>query len=259
MNTGPRDSEELAPRINALFEESVVVRVSQRSTRLVQKKEYGYHDPLRAAEDQGNIRDLRAETQARLAKAIAREGYARGLQAAGRAEEELTTAAELPDEIEIDGRLRPTRNSEGQLIDRDEAGIRAFYVWFGNSVMEDAKERPLLLYDGGLIDEKADKDARFARLPAFFSPDGRLAEGYARRPGSRVTAVYLKIENPFRSAGLLHVSGGAPLAIHSASPAASRAARTPRAQGVGPIPVTPATGGRVPLIIGLTRSLPFTA
>ena len=54
----------------------------------------------------------------------------------------------LPTEIEIDGKKRSTRNSEGNQIANTVEGIRAFWKYFGNSVVVDEQGRPLVVYHG---------------------------------------------------------------------------------------------------------------
>lgn len=50
----------------------------------------------------------------------------------------------LPETITVDGKQRPTRNSEGQLIHPTEEGIRNFWRWFGSSRVVDEQGRPLV-------------------------------------------------------------------------------------------------------------------
>lgn len=120
---------------------------------------------------------------------------------AGRVEiRSMFQSAALPETIEIDGVERSTRNSEGQPIAFTEAGVRAFWAWFGDSKLVDDQGRPLVVYHGGSINENRDPDAQFARVPAFFSPDKRFAQSYSPDIGedARVTSAYLRLENPFR-------------------------------------------------------------
>jgi len=54
----------------------------------------------------------------------------------------------IPDTITIDGKERPTRNSNGGLIHPTEEGIRNFWEWFGGSKTTDGQGRPLVVYHG---------------------------------------------------------------------------------------------------------------
>jgi len=48
--------------------------------------------------------------------------------------------------LEIDGKLRSTRNSDDKFIHSTEEGIRNFWRWFGDSKVVDKKGRPLVVY-----------------------------------------------------------------------------------------------------------------
>lgn len=50
--------------------------------------------------------------------------------------------------INIDGKERPTTNSNGQPIATTEQGLRNFYKWFGDSKVVDDQGRPLVVYHG---------------------------------------------------------------------------------------------------------------
>ncbi|MBK8117395.1 MAG: hypothetical protein IPK44_24215 [Candidatus Accumulibacter sp.] len=54
----------------------------------------------------------------------------------------------LPDTITINGTERPTTNSNGKPIAQDEASIRRFWEWFGDSRVVDEQGRPLVVYHG---------------------------------------------------------------------------------------------------------------
>lgn len=47
---------------------------------------------------------------------------------------------------------RPSTNSEGKPIAKDEAGLKAFWSWFGKSEIVDKQGRPLVLYHGTTAD-----------------------------------------------------------------------------------------------------------
>jgi hypothetical protein len=79
--------------------------------------------------------------------------------------------------INIDGVMRPTRNSMGTLIAPTEDGIRNFWKWFGNSVMLDDKGYPLVLYHGTARDfEKFNPKQAGA---VFVTPNLEFAEEFA--------------------------------------------------------------------------------
>ena len=52
------------------------------------------------------------------------------------------------DNIQIDGKEKAARNSAGQRIARTEEGLRAFYEWFGDSLVVDENGHPLEVYHG---------------------------------------------------------------------------------------------------------------
>ena len=60
----------------------------------------------------------------------------------------LNQSTPLPDTIEIDGKQRPTTNSNGQPIAATEEGVRNFWKWFGDSKVVDASGKPLVVYHG---------------------------------------------------------------------------------------------------------------
>lgn len=129
----------------------------------------------------------------------------------------------LPETIDIDGVARPTRNSEGQPLARDEAGVRAFWAWFGDSKVVDAEGRPLVVYHGNPTQNSIYEFSDFRvgsntggeaspsrgfyftssparagmyadRMNAYerFKPDS----AFARDPQGQITPVYLSILDP---------------------------------------------------------------
>jgi len=100
----------------------------------------------------------------------------------------------LGETITIGGKERPTKNSNGQYIAGDEASIRKFYEWFGDSKVVDEKGRPLVVYHG--TDKMFDS---FKDDVTYFTPDKNEANGYAQyrygKGKARTVSVYLKIEN----------------------------------------------------------------
>lgn len=67
----------------------------------------------------------------------------------------------LPDILMINGKERPTQNSNGQPIAATEEGVRNFWNWFGDSKVVDEQGRPLVVYHGA-------PDARFVNEDGTF-------------------------------------------------------------------------------------------
>jgi len=129
------------------------------------------------------------------------------------------------DTIEVDGKTRPTMNSNGKPIAQTEEGLRNFWRWFGSSRVVDAEGRPLVVYHGtgrqyGNRGEliSGDFDTFDAGLSGkasktgapegtfFFSNDPEVASSYTvswrgdfsetYRDNANVMPVYLKIDKP---------------------------------------------------------------
>lgn len=110
--------------------------------------------------------------------------------------------------VEVDGGLRPARNSAGRLIHPDKEGVRNFWRWFGNSKMIDEEGRPLVFYHATTRDFDSFKtggyDRRVSGPAMWFSPyaDYQAAAhhvGSAKRDcreGTRVMPVYMKMGWP---------------------------------------------------------------
>ena len=108
-------------------------------------------------------------------------------------------------EIEVDGKQRPTRNSDGQLIHPTEEGIRNFWRWFGDSKVVDEQGRPLVVYHGTRADfSEFDTDRigqNFAESKGgfFFTGSQAAASAYASirgGEGGNVMPAYLSLQNP---------------------------------------------------------------
>lgn len=97
-------------------------------------------------------------------------------------------------EIEVDGVMRATQNSAGQLIHPTEEGTRNFWRWFGGSKVVDAEGRPLVVYHG----TNADFDV-FRPSEAMFGEGVYLAlqpdyaSGFADDSGANVMPLYARI------------------------------------------------------------------
>lgn len=136
----------------------------------------------------------------------------RGLDPAGMTDAELRAVIaqmdeagsggfeQLPDMLEIDGVMRPTRNSEGQPLAGSEAGVRAFWNWFGESKVVDAEGRPLVVYHGtwSKIDAFNTEGGRGKTFGtgAFFSSSPDVSSTYASGGSPNVMPVYLALQNP---------------------------------------------------------------
>src|SRR5574343_53702 len=135
---------------------------------------------------------------------------------------ELYQSTPLPDTIEIDGKQRPTTNSNGQPIAQTEEGVRNFWKWFGDSKMVDAEGRPQAVYHGTKKDFKAFKTELIGsnfgvdKHGFFFTGSPVVASGYADpqsqgfaaglpydkrltytpAEGANVMPAYLSLQNP---------------------------------------------------------------
>ncbi len=132
-------------------------------------------------------------------------------------EPKFSSSERIPETIDIDGKERPTRNSNGKLIHPTEEGIRNFWKWFGNSKIVDDDGRPLVVYHGAPDARFVQQDGifkgtneRFGRQSSgkdrvfWFAKSRSVAKTYAddRRafdyqaadPG--IIDAYLKLENP---------------------------------------------------------------
>jgi hypothetical protein len=123
----------------------------------------------------------------------------------------LEQSAILPDTIDINGVQRPTRNSEGQQIARDEEGVRAFYEWFGDSKVVDVEGRPLVVYHGRIADFEAfkafshfgnERQATFRMEALAGIPDIDRSRDMPRQSSQRPSKVagYVALSNPLRVA-----------------------------------------------------------
>lgn len=119
--------------------------------------------------------------------------------------------SKIPKTLTIDGKERPTRNSNSQLIHPTEDGIRNFWRWFGDSEVVDEQGRPLVVYHGTAAD--------FAEFGADFMYSGEgasqsgsgfyfttnmdsssayslMAHEKSNKTGGMVMPVYLALNNP---------------------------------------------------------------
>lgn len=120
----------------------------------------------------------------------------------------------LPNTINVDGKERPTTNSEGRPIHPTEEGVRNFWKWFGDSKAVDSDGNPIVFYTGTSKDKDFDK-FNVPKNGVWFSTNKEVASQYAAENDSRnikyepttrkftevntagrVIPVYLKIDNP---------------------------------------------------------------
>lgn len=119
------------------------------------------------------------------------------------------TATSLPATIEIDGKQRPTTNSNGQPIAATEEGVKSFWKWFGDSKVVDADGRPLVVYHGTTAD--FDTFQENTRGVLFVSPSREwVSKFYTDESGATVSGantmpVYVRAENPFDFENKKHV------------------------------------------------------
>lgn len=113
------------------------------------------------------------------------------------------------DTITIDGVERSALNSEGRRIAETEEQLRNFWLWFGDSLVVDAKGNPLVVYHGTKSDVQAfdikragASDPGLLGKAFYFTPSGAQASSFAERSmyGSggapNVMPVYLSVRNP---------------------------------------------------------------
>lgn len=96
----------------------------------------------------------------------------------------------IPDTITVNGKSRPTRNSNGQLIHPTIEGIEKFWEWFGDSKVVDAEGKPMVVYHGTRDEFDTFNTSGINRL-AFFTDNKEVAKDY----GKKLTEAYLKIED----------------------------------------------------------------
>lgn len=136
----------------------------------------------------------------------------RGLDPAGMTDAELRAVIaqmdeagqggfeQLPDMLDIDGVMRPTRNSEGQPLAGSEAGVRAFYRWFADSKVVDEEGRPLVVYHGTAAEFDAFKPSWRGAMYFAFTPEGAIkgaSAGASDRMGgapNKLMPVYVRAE-----------------------------------------------------------------
>jgi len=113
-------------------------------------------------------------------------------------------AQSFGDTINVNGKDRPTVNSNGQPIARDEASLRNFWNWFGDSKVVDAQGRPLVVYHGTphASFEAFNPDSFFTEKPEIASiytsaSASSIASKRKSADAQAVIPAYLAISAPF--------------------------------------------------------------
>jgi GNAT superfamily N-acetyltransferase len=104
--------------------------------------------------------------------------------------------------LTIDGKERPTTNSNGKPIAQTEEGVRNFWRWFGESKVVDAEGRPLVVFhetdadfnEFRISDGKRSKSDGQMPTGAFFKPSPRQIG--VTNEGSIQMPVFLSLNNP---------------------------------------------------------------
>jgi site-specific DNA-adenine methylase len=110
----------------------------------------------------------------------------------------------LPSSIDVDGAQRPTLNSDGKPIAKDEESVRNFWRWFGDSKVVDEQGRPRVMYHGttyrsgfsvfkgGYFTSERDRANAYTEdfNPSEFGTFDNVQSGV-------VYPVYIRIEKPF--------------------------------------------------------------
>ena len=106
--------------------------------------------------------------------------------------------------ILVNGKKRHARNSEGNMIHGTVEGLRAFWNWFGDSIVVDEQGRPLVVYHGTNKEFNSFKQGNFPKLlkmgaGIYFTDNQQSAIRYAQRFSDGkgvVMPVYLSLQNP---------------------------------------------------------------
>lgn len=117
-------------------------------------------------------------------KQAAAEAAAATAEVEGAAEPEDETAYVSADTIEVDGKVRQTKNSIGRRIAQTLGGLRNFWRWFGDSQVVDKEGRPLVMYHGTRADGITEfKAGRRTNGLIFFTKERMVAGKYAAGDG----------------------------------------------------------------------------
>ncbi|MFM1975254.1 MAG: hypothetical protein RL145_100, partial [Pseudomonadota bacterium] len=131
---------------------SETAETEQRATKLRKKAGAPFEYQQELAEKYGELKALEdqlkkeGEIKPAAAEPVVREdGSLEGEDTPG-PRQFNDIARPLPATIKVDGKDRPTRNSEGRQIHPTAEGVRNFWKWFGDSKIVDDEGRPLVVY-----------------------------------------------------------------------------------------------------------------
>ena len=117
----------------------------------------------------------------------------------------------LPEQIEVDGVMRPTANSMGQQIHPTQEGVVNFWRWFGESKVVDEQGRPKVVYHA--THRSFDAFAPSFRGAYFVTPSAEFANEYidetpddSDENSTNVMPLYVKAENTFDYDNSEHVT-----------------------------------------------------
>lgn len=98
--------------------------------------------------------------------------------------------------IEVDGKQRPTTNSNGQPVAQTKEALENFWKWFGGSKVVDADGKPLVVYHGtrAEITEFQTGDGGEFGPGIYLTTLKNEASDYAR--GGSVMELYISAQNP---------------------------------------------------------------
>lgn len=164
----------------------------------------------------------------------------------------------MPGTINVDGKERPTTNSNGQPIHPTEEGVRNFWRWFGDSKVVDEGGKPLVMYHGTSASQDGDAFTFFDTyasnyglmgMGGYFTADPDVASSYTSKgkgDSPTVYPVFVSIKNPidmdakanpsewlraFPAAGDFHEGGDTNESWYRAAEAALTEERVPRWEG----------------------------
>ena len=102
--------------------------------------------------------------------------------------------------IEVDGVLRPTRNSIGQAIHPTIDGVCNFWRWFEDRKMVDDQGRPLVVYHGTASDFDAFKPSHRGSFGSgiYFSADASVADAFSGDGEAHlIIPAYISLRRPY--------------------------------------------------------------
>lgn len=106
--------------------------------------------------------------------------------------------ASVQETVKVDGVLRSTTNSNGDIIHSTKEGIINFWKWFGDSVVVDVQGRPRVVYHGTNTKFSVINVRKGAQNLFWFSSDrNSIINGESGASGTKfIMELYIKIEHP---------------------------------------------------------------